>query len=209
MGGPATLSGLPVQYISRPMEKDPGLDAHLAQVLERIGEVARALRWKQAVDADLSPLQIRILGFLGDHSGEGVGVARLAMELQVSRPTISDSVNLLAERKLVLRKADKSDGRSHALVLTAAGRKNAASAAPMNDALADLDGSRKEALLLGLMSLLEQLFRSGEVQVQRMCFTCAHYRGDRKTKHRCLLLEKTLKVAELRTDCVEHELTTG
>ena len=188
------------------MEKDPGLDAHLAQVLERIGEVTRALRWEQAVDVGLSPLQLRILGFLVSHADEGVGVARLAAELQVSRPTISDSVNLLAERKLVVRKADKNDGRSHALVLTAAGRKHAMIATPMNDAIAQLDAPRKEALLLGLMSVLESLFRSEEVQVQRMCFTCAHYEGDRKAKHKCLLLEKRLSVAELRTDCVEHEL---
>jgi len=188
------------------MEKNPGLDAHLAQVLERIGEVARALRWKQAVDADLSPLQIRILGFLGDHEVEGVGVARLAEELQVSKPTISDSVNLLSDRKLLVRKADKHDARSHALQLTASGRKHASVDTPLKDAVAALSQEQKEHLLLGLMGVLGSLFRSEEVQVQRMCFTCAHYEGDRKTKHRCLLLEKTLKVAELRTDCVEHEL---
>lgn len=36
-------------------------DEHLAKVLERLGEVARALRWKQATDAGISALQLRIL----------------------------------------------------------------------------------------------------------------------------------------------------
>lgn len=37
----------------------PQLDAHIAKVLERIGEVSLAMRRKQTID--LSPLQLRIL----------------------------------------------------------------------------------------------------------------------------------------------------
>lgn len=118
------------------MGKNAELDTHVAQVLERIGEITRSLRWKQAVGSGLSPLQIRILGFLNDHKGAVIGVARPAEELQVSKPTISDSVKLLAERKLLMRKADKSDGRSHALVMTAGGMKYSSAATPLNNALA-------------------------------------------------------------------------
>ncbi|MCB0769581.1 MAG: MarR family transcriptional regulator [Flavobacteriales bacterium] len=187
------------------MGKNAELDTHVAQVLERIGEIARSLRWKQAGESGLSLLQIRILGFLNAHKGERIGVARLAEELQVSKPTISESVKLLDERGLVLRKAGNGDGRSHALVLSERGRKYATEATPMIDTLSQLDTSTKEALLLGLMGVLEALFRSEEVQVQRLCFTCLHYQGDRRTKHKCLLLDRVLKVAELRSDCPEHE----
>jgi len=181
-------------------------DVHLAQVLERIGEVARALRWKQAVEEGLSPLQIRIMGFLVEHADEGIGVGRLAEELMVSKPTISDSVKLLADHKFIVRKPDKTDARAHALHLTTAGKKHAMAGTPLDAAVAGLMPKDKEALLVGLMGVLESLFRKEAVQVQRMCFTCAHYKGDRDTKHRCLLLEKSLKVAELRTDCAEHEV---
>ncbi|HQV39651.1 MAG: MarR family transcriptional regulator [Flavobacteriales bacterium] len=188
------------------MSSTPELDAHLAQVLERIGEVARALRWKQAVEEGLSPLQIRIMGFLADHADESIGVARLAEELLVSKPTISDSVKLLADRKFLIRKPDKSDARSHALQLTAAGRRHVSAGTPMDTAVAELSLEHKEALLTGLMGVLESLFRKEAVHVQRMCFTCKYYRGDRSVEHRCLLLEKSLPVAELRTDCAEHEV---
>ncbi|MBZ0205054.1 MAG: MarR family transcriptional regulator [Flavobacteriales bacterium] len=188
------------------MSSPSELDAHLAQVLERIGEVGRALRWKQAVEEGLSPLQIRILGFLADHAGEGVGVARLAEELLVSKPTISDSVKLLADRKFVVRKPDKNDARSHALHLTSLGKRHVTAGTPMDAAVAELLPEHKEVLLLGLMAVLESLFRKESVQMQRMCFTCKHYEGDRKGKHHCLLLEKTMQVAELRTDCAEHEV---
>lgn len=187
------------------MQATPELDAHLAQALERIGEVARALRWKQAVEEGLSPLQIRILGFLAHHPAEGIGVARLADELMVSKPTISDSVRLLADRKFVVRKPDKHDARSHALHLTAAAKRHVTAGTPLDDAVAELSPGHKEALLTGLMGVLESLFRKDAVHVQRMCFTCKYYQGDRTVEHRCLLLERSLPVAELRTDCAEHE----
>lgn len=181
------------------------LNAHLARLLERIGEVARALRWQQATGAGLSPLQIRILGFVCDHPGEPVGVARLADELQVTRPTVSDSVALLVERGLLLRKPDPNDGRSHTLRLTSAGRRWLPAGGPFTEALATLPLHERETLLLALMRLLASLLETGDVQVQRMCWTCTHYRGDRKDRHHCQLLGTDLAVAELRTDCSEHE----
>ncbi|MBK8613847.1 MAG: MarR family transcriptional regulator [Flavobacteriales bacterium] len=193
--------------MARKHATDVALDAHLAQLLERIGEVARALRWQQATDAGLSPLQIRILGFVAEHAGEAVGVARLADEFQVSRPTVSDSVALLVERSLLLRKPDPHDGRSHALRLSAEGRRVLPTGGPFTESLATLPLHERESLLLGLMRLLEALLSRGDVQVQRMCWTCAHYNGDRRGRHRCLLLRKDLAVAELRTDCPEHEAT--
>ena len=188
---------------------DEALDAHLARLLERIGEVARAQRWRQATGAGLSPLQIRILGFVAGHRGEPVGVARLAEELQVTRPTVSDSVALLVDRGLLLRKPDPHDGRGHALRLTAAGMRWLPMGGPFTEALATLPLHERETLLLALMRLLRSLLDSGDVQVQRMCWTCAHYHGDRKGRHHCQLLGTALAVAELRTDCPEHEVPTG
>lgn len=189
----------------KPHSDDP-MNSHLARLLERIGEVSRAMRWQEATGSGLSPLQLRILGFVADHAGQSVGVARLAEELQVTRPTVSDSVKLLVERGLLARKPDPHDGRSHTLRLTAAGRKHLPVAEPFAAALATLPKHERETLFLALMRLLEALLSSGELQVQRMCWTCIHYRGDRQGSHHCLLLRKDLAVTELRTDCPEHEL---
>jgi len=107
----------------KPHSDDP-LNAHLARLLARIGEVSRAMRWEEATGSGHSPLQLRILGFVADHAGQSVGVARLAEELQVTRPTVSDSVKLLVDRGLLVREPDPLDGRGHTLRLTAAGRKH-------------------------------------------------------------------------------------
>lgn len=188
---------------------DKEMDLHLAHVLERIGEVSLAMRRKQAADGGLSPLQWRILEFVNDHDGQQVGVARLAEELQVSKPTISDSVKLLVDRKRLLRKADKLDARAHSLKVTAVGKRELATSTTLGQVVGGLSLPDKEAMMLGLLSVLEGLFHSGGLNVQRMCWTCEHYEGDKKNKHRCLLLEKSLSVAELRTDCPEHELANS
>lgn len=189
--------------MARRSTTDP-LDAHLAGLLERIGEVARALRWQQTTGTGLSPLQLRILGFIAAHPGGSVGVARLAEELQVTRPTVSDSVALLVERGLLLRKPDPHDRRSHALKLTPEGRRWLPSRGPFHAALGALPLNEREALLLALMRLLRSLLETGDVRVQRMCWTCVHYRGDQQGRHHCALLRKDLAVAELRTDCPDH-----
>jgi hypothetical protein len=58
---------------------------------------------------------------------------------------------------------------------------------------------------LALMRLLDALLTSGDVQLQRMDWTCTHYRFDRSTSHHCMLLRKDLSVAKRRTDRAEHE----
>lgn len=183
----------------------PSTDEHLAQVLERLGEVARSMRWKQAGDAGLSPLQLRILGVIAAHPERAVGVALLAAELQLGKATVSESVKALVDQKFLDRKADDADGRSHTLRMRAAARKLVQVPPPLSVAMSALPVARKNALLLASMQVLAALVDSGDVQVQRMCWTCAHYRGDRNERHHCALLNKDLTVQELRTDCAEHE----
>lgn len=183
---------------------DNVLDRHVAAVLERIGEVARAQRWRQAVGVELTPLQLRIVSFVADHPEQAVGVARLADELQLSRPTISDSVGLLVSKGLLIRRPDPEDGRSHQLKLSAKARRTVQDGSPLDGAMSALNARTKEGLLMALMHVLHQLDSEGKLLVQRMCWTCVHYEGDRTSRHRCLLLKKSLAVRDLRTDCAEH-----
>jgi DNA-binding MarR family transcriptional regulator len=182
------------------------LDRHLAAVLERIGELARAERWREAGELELTPLQSRIMGFVAHHDEGSVGVARVATELQLSRPTISDSVTLLVSKGLLLRRPDPRDGRRHFLKLSAKARRTWQEGSPLDGAVSALNERSKEGLLMGLMQVLHRLSAEGTVHVQRMCWTCLHYKGDRDREHHCLLLRKAMAVRDLRTDCSEHQL---
>jgi DNA-binding MarR family transcriptional regulator len=190
-------------------EQPSAMDKHIAIVLERIGEVARADQWKRTTERALSPLQNRVIAFIATHARESVGVARLAEELQVSRPTVSECVKGLVEKGLLKRIADPHDARSHALRLSAKGAKHHASASeakPLDRSITAMRADDKDTLLLGLMRVLHGLIEAGAIDVQRMCWTCEHYQGDRHKTHRCALLATTMRPKDLRTDCAEHVL---
>ncbi|MBK7942762.1 MAG: winged helix-turn-helix transcriptional regulator [Flavobacteriales bacterium] len=141
-----------------------------------------------------------------------MGVARLAQDLQVSRPTMSACVKTLVDRGLLKRSAETHDARSHSLILSAQGRKvhlAISASAGLDRSIAVMREPEREALLLGLMTVLQQLLTDGSVDVQRMCWTCSHYRGDRRNTHRCALMEISLATKDLRTDCPEHELVVA
>jgi hypothetical protein len=39
-----------------------------------------------------------------------------------------------------------------------------------------------------------------------MCYNCFYYGGDRQQNHFCNLMQKPLKIDELRVECPEHTI---
>ncbi|MBK9418791.1 MAG: hypothetical protein IPN62_16305 [Flavobacteriales bacterium] len=152
-------------------------DEHLAKVLERLGEVARALRWKQATEAGISALQLRILGVLAEHPERQMGVALLAEELQVGKPTVSESEGAGG--------SGGTDGRH----LRARGPA--------------VRAARPGACRAARMLLLPVQFSKHWSGSRGSVLDRKHTAPD--TLHHCALLKKDLVVQELRTDCSEHE----
>jgi hypothetical protein len=72
--------------------------------------------------------------------------------------------------------------------------------------IASIAAAAQADLLLNLLSIIRHLHQQGIISVQRMCFTCRHYRpGQAGQPHFCQLLNAPLTTAELRVDCPEHE----
>ena len=68
-----------------------------------------------------------------------------------------------------------------------------------------LSAADKESLLLSLLDIIRHLNQQGIITIQRMCFTCAHYKPSANGKnHFCNLLNQKLASADLRIDCPEH-----
>src|SRR5687767_3898697 len=87
------------------------LDYKIVAGLERIALVYRTLLWEESKKFGLSPIQIQILIFTDSHRLPAT-VSYLAEEFNVTKPTISDAVKSLLEKKLVIKIADKIDSRS-------------------------------------------------------------------------------------------------
>lgn len=188
------------------------LDDRLTVALEKVAEVFRVLQWNEAKTHGLSPIQMQILVFLATHELALRKPAHLASEFNMTRPTISDAVKSLEQKKLLTRKKDPKDTRSHFLELTANGQTTAQEVshypAPVQQSLSRLDEAGKSQLLVQLLNVINTLVDQGMIEPKRMCFTCQHYRGNQRDTHHCELLGRELKPAGVRIDCPEHALRT-
>jgi DNA-binding MarR family transcriptional regulator len=88
------------------------LDEKLIAALERLAHVLRTLLWEEGVRSRLSPIQIQTLLYLASHSEELCRVGQLAQEFNLTPATMSDAVDALEEKGLVVRRPWPKDGVS-------------------------------------------------------------------------------------------------
>lgn len=190
-------------------EQNKKTESKIVVALERISEAFRVLLWDESKQNALSPIQIQLLIFLLFHAREKCKVSYLANEFNMTKATISDSVKVLLQKKLISKLDDENDTRSFILALTPTGKGIAQKASlftgAMEKPLSKLSTQQKENLLQSLLQLIYSLNQSGVITIQRMCFTCAHYQSD-AGKHYCKLLQTRLKNEDLRIDCPEHKM---
>lgn len=181
------------------------VEEKILSALERLHTVTRSSLQKAGQQQGLSPLHARILHRL--QSGPQT-ISSLALAFRISKPTVSDSVAVLLERKFVKKYADEKDGRSHKIGLTAAGEKQAvmldAYAAPFLQSVGQMDDLQKQALWGALLNLLKIMQGQGLIPHDRMCSTCNHFQETGDGGY-CKLMQVPLAIADLRIDCPEHE----
>jgi len=184
-------------------------EEHILNGLERIAEVLKSQRWEQGKEHGLSPIQIQILLFVANHQTDLCNVSQLAWEFQVTKPTISDAVRVLVQKSLLAKDHGPNDHRRYNLLLTPQGSDLTTDlkqyAAPVINALAQLPAGERTNLYATLTKLIFQLHQQGVIQVQRTCFACRFYRGNRADEHYCQFLQTPLNKDTLRLDCPEFE----
>ena len=75
------------------------LESKILNGLERLSEALKALLWEKAKTLGISPIQIQILLFVSNHQTDICNVSYLAKEFNLTKATISDSVNVLLKKK--------------------------------------------------------------------------------------------------------------
>ncbi len=185
------------------------IESKIVVALERISEAFRVLLWNESKENSLSPIQVQLLIFLLFHAREKCRVSYLADEFNMTKATISDSVKVLQQKGLIQKVQDEYDSRSFTLELSPEGRQTAQQLSlftrHLEKPLDKLTLTQKQVMLDGLLRLIHELQKAGIITLQRMCFTCAHYRIE-KDKHYCRLLETVLQDKDIRIDCPEHEM---
>jgi DNA-binding MarR family transcriptional regulator len=129
-----------------------GIDAELRDSLVQVSFAVTAALSRVAAEQDLSLTQLRVLGILRDREPT---MAQLATYLGLERSTVSGLIDRAAQRGLVHKKTDPTDGRSVRVSLTAEARRLTSRVVaeigelmtPLSDRLSPGDQKRLTALL--------------------------------------------------------------
>ena len=184
------------------------LPSKIVAGLERISEVFRTLLWAEAKKSGVSPIQIQILVFLAYHKSSLCTVSYLAKEFDVTKPTISDAVKALEQKKLILKDYSGSDSRSYFIVLSEKGKELVSItenyANPLKKQFDTFDQEQLETVYDSILKLIFSLNKAGIISVQRTCLACKFYRKKEGDDY-CDYLQKPLETKSLRIDCPEFE----
>ncbi len=186
--------------------QNENLDNKITAGLERLSQVFRILLWEKAKKFNLSPIQIQLLIFIQHHTLEKTTISYLAQEFNFTKPTISDAVKVLEQKKLIKKWTDKADTRSYTMQLTAAGKKIVTEsenyANPLTSIIAKSSKAEKLILWQNISTLIIQLNKLEVISVQRTCVNCIHFESKNKI-HFCKLLNQKLETQDIRIDCGE------
>lgn len=177
--------------------------------LERLSQVFRILLWEKAKEHSLSPIQIQLLIFIRHHSSDKTTISYLAREFNFTKPTISDAIKALGQKKLIKKFTDHSDSRSYTIQLTPSGKKVVLEtenyANPLTELISKARETDKAVLWENISNLIVSLNKLEVISVQRTCFNCKYY-AINSNKHFCNLLDQKLLTQDIRIDCHEFEL---
>jgi len=189
------------------------LESKILNGLERLSEALKSLLWEKAKIYGISPIQIQILLFVSDHRLDICNVSSLAREFNLTKATISDAVKVLLKKRLLEKDFSPTDNRRYNLFLTTEGNELvkdlAAYSTPISEELAKLEEQELIGVYQTITKLIFQLHQRGIIQVQRTCFKCRYYSGDKENQHFCNFLNKKLERQEIRLDCKEFEEEVG
>lgn len=187
------------------------LDSKIVVALERLSQVFHNLLWNKTKEYNLSPIQIKFLIFILTNNSDKCTVTALGRKFNLTKPTVSDAVASLGEKKLIQKKESTEDKRTIHLQLTKKGKEFAEEllswADPIRDEIKSNSDAGKLDVYLFLLKLIESLERAGVISINRMCITCRYFveSASPNSPHYCKLLEKNLSSQELRIDCLEQE----
>ncbi|MDW3646579.1 MAG: MarR family transcriptional regulator [Bacteroidia bacterium] len=183
--------------------------AKIVAGLERIAEAFRVLIWERAKKLGLSPIQIQLLIFIAHHEQKLCNVSHLAQEFNLTKPTISDAIRVLAKKGLIKKEASAVDKRAYFILLSEEGKKIVGQtegfAHSIYEGVEMMEETVQESLFGQISELIQKLNQQGILSVQRNCQSCRFY-SKKAEGHYCQLLSLDLADTDLRIDCAEHEL---
>ncbi len=170
-----------------------------ADLLVRLAQVVRSRRHS----GGLRPVQWEILRYLSRANGLSRCPGSLALYLDTTRGTVSQSLITLEKKGLITRERNAFDGRGTLLNLTPKGRRTASS-----DPLKELQTATGymtggTALTEGLSDLLGRMQRRGGLKAFGVCRNCDNFRRNMEPdrNHFCVAIGEPVSEEDSHSIC--------
>jgi len=181
----------------------------LFDLVERLSLLTRAGLRQAGAAQGLQPVHLHILFYLNQANRFSNTPLALTDYLGLTKGTVSQTVLVLARRRLVSRYADPLDGRIVRLVLTEAGgallnKLNSADA--WREAVRTSSPARVTSAMVVLRQVLAEVQSQSGKRSFGVCSTCRHNQRLGPRSYFCGLMQEKLSSPEVRRICREHTL---
>lgn len=179
----------------------------LLDTVERLGHLLRAEQRQAGTNQGLQPVHLQSLLYLAEANRYSNTPQALAEYLGLTKGTMSQSLLLLAKKKLIARHADEKDGRVVRLALTEKGQetlKAIGSGNAWRDALQAASPARLSSATKVLKEALSNLQAKSGLKTFGRCLTCRHNLHIGPRSYVCGLTKEKLSSREVNKICREH-----
>ena len=181
----------------------------LFDLVERLSLLTRAGLRQAGAAQGLQPVHLQVLFYLNQANRFSNTPLALTDYLGLTKGTVSQTVLVLARRRLVSRYADPQDGRIVRLVLTAAGGallNTLNSAGAWRETVRTASPARVSSAMIVLRQVLAEVQSQSGKRSFGVCSTCRHNQRLGPRSYFCGLMREKLSSPEVRRICREHSV---
>lgn len=176
---------------------------------EKFFSAYRSRLWDINKKYSISPIMIQFLKYISEHEEKSRTVTNLSLEYSLTKPTVSDAVNVLIKKGYLRQKSSKEDSRIKYLYLTPKGKKIIADIKEFEDwfySAVDIFPEQEKALVYTfLVEILRILKKNKNIEILKSCIICenfepAKFEGE-ENPHFCNLLNIRMSNQDIKIDC--------
>jgi len=179
----------------------------LFDLSERLGTLTRARLRQAGLAHGLQTIHLQVLMYLGQANRLSNTPQATTEYLGLTKGTVSQSILVLARKRLVTRQTDERDGRVVRLVLTERAQTLLKEISPLNiwrEALQPTSPARVSSALVVLRQVLVGLQAAASQRTFGVCATCRHNQRLGPRSYFCALIQEKLSSPEVRLICRVH-----
>ena len=179
----------------------------LFDLVERLSLLTRADLRQAGAAQGLQPVHLQVLFYLNQANRFSNTPQALTEYLGLTKGTVSQTVIVLARRRLISRYTDPRDGRVVRLILTEGGTtllKTLSAGSAWRDIVQTASQARVTSAIVVLRQVLAQVQGQSGKRSFGVCASCRHIQRLGPRSYFCGLMQEKLSSPETRRICREH-----